>query len=70
MSKYIVTRANALVFGALIVLLLLIGGATWERLIAARSARDASLHSYEVLGTIKDLSHAISTLKPDSEGSC
>ena len=59
MSKYIVTRANALVFGALIVLLLLIGGATWERLIAARSARDASLHSYEVLGTIKDLSHAI-----------
>jgi signal transduction histidine kinase/CheY-like chemotaxis protein len=59
MSKYIVTRANALAFGALIVLLLLIGGATWERLSAARSAREASLHSYEVLGTIKDLSHAI-----------
>jgi hypothetical protein len=31
MSKYIVTRANALVFGALVVLLLLIGGAAWER---------------------------------------
>jgi signal transduction histidine kinase/CHASE3 domain sensor protein len=59
MSKYIVTRANALVFGALVVLLLLIGGAAWERQSAARSAREASLHSYEVLGTIKDLSHAV-----------
>jgi CHASE3 domain sensor protein len=47
------------VFGALIVLLLLISGATWESLSSARLAREVSLHSYEVRGTINDPSQAI-----------
>jgi signal transduction histidine kinase/CHASE3 domain sensor protein/CheY-like chemotaxis protein len=55
MSKYIVARANFLTLGSLIGLLILIGGVTWDRMDAARSAREWSRHSYEVLATIKDL---------------
>jgi len=59
MTKYIVTRANTLGFGALVAIMLLIGGVTWDRLSAARTARLWSLHSYEVLGAIKDLNLAV-----------
>jgi CHASE3 domain sensor protein len=53
MSKYVVARANFLTLGSLIALLILIGGVTWDRMNAARSAREWSRHSYEVLAAIK-----------------
>ena len=59
MSKYIVARANFLTLGSLIGLLILIGGVTWDRMNAARSAREWSRHSYEVLAGIKDLELAV-----------
>ncbi|MBV9813149.1 MAG: CHASE3 domain-containing protein, partial [Acetobacteraceae bacterium] len=55
----LVTRANAILFFALLALLALIGGMTWERMLAARSARDWTDHSYRVLGAIKNLDLAV-----------
>jgi CHASE3 domain sensor protein len=59
MTRYIVTRANFLVFGVLVAILLLVGGMTWDHFIAARTAGEWSEHSYQVLGAIKDLNLAI-----------
>ncbi|WP_407530424.1 CHASE3 domain-containing protein [Methylobacterium oryzisoli] len=59
MTRYLVTRANLLVFGVLVVILALVGAVTWERLNAARVAREWSQHSYRVLGTTKDLAIAL-----------
>ena len=68
MSKYVVARANFLTFGALVALLILIGGATWDRLTAAQSAREWSRHSYEVLTTIKDLDLALRDAETGQRG--
>ena len=68
MSDYIVARANGLVFAALAAILLLVGGATWDRFDAARSARDWSLHTYQVLGAIKDLNLAVRTVETGQRG--
>jgi signal transduction histidine kinase/CheY-like chemotaxis protein len=59
MTRYLVARANILVFGVLVVILALVGAVTWERLNASRDAREWSQHSYRVLGTIKDLAIAL-----------
>ena len=59
MTRYLVTRANLLVFGVLVVILALVGAVTWERLNASRVAREWSQHSYRVLGTTKDLAIAL-----------
>lgn len=59
MTRYLVTRANLLVFGVLVVILALVGVVTWERLNASRVAREWSQHSYRVLGTTKDLAIAL-----------
>jgi signal transduction histidine kinase len=59
MTRYIVTRANLLVFGVLVVILALVGAVTWERLNASREAREWSQHSYRVLATTKDLAIAL-----------
>ncbi|AWN37745.1 CHASE3 domain-containing protein [Methylobacterium radiodurans] len=59
MTRYLVTRANLLVFGVLVVILALVGAVTWERLNASRAAREWSQHSYRVLGTTKDLAIAL-----------
>jgi signal transduction histidine kinase/CheY-like chemotaxis protein len=59
MTRYLVTRANLLVFGVLVVILALVGAVTWERLNASREAREWSQHSYRVLGTTKDLAIAL-----------
>ena len=40
MTKYIVTRANLLVFGVMVAILLVVGGMTWDRFSAPRSARE------------------------------
>ena len=58
MSKYIVARANIAVFLVPIAILVLIGAITWDRSNAARSALEWSQHTYQVLGTIKDLNLA------------
>ena len=55
MTKHLVARGNALVFGVLVAIILLVGGLTWDRLSASRSARELSQHTYEVLVTLKDL---------------
>jgi signal transduction histidine kinase/CheY-like chemotaxis protein len=68
MTRYIVTRANFLVFGVLITILLLIGGATWDRFQAARAAQESSEHSYQVLGAIKDLNLAVRRAETGQRG--
>ncbi len=55
MTDLAVTRANRLLLGVFLAILLLVGGLTWDRFAATRSARLASQHTYEVLGKIKDL---------------
>jgi signal transduction histidine kinase/FixJ family two-component response regulator len=55
MTRYIVARANALLLGVLVVVLLLVGGFSWERFNAARDARQWSEHTFGVLGVIKEL---------------
>lgn len=59
MTRYLVTRANLLVLGVLVVILALVGAVTWERLNASRAAREWSQHSYRVLTTTKDLAIAL-----------
>jgi signal transduction histidine kinase/FixJ family two-component response regulator len=55
MTRYIVARANAMMLGVLVVVLLLVAGVSWERFNAAREARQWSEHTYEVLSAIKEL---------------
>ena len=59
MSKYIVTRANILVFFGFVAVLILIGGVTWDRFTAAELGRAWVRHTYEVIGAIKDLDLAL-----------
>ncbi|GAB6842936.1 signal transduction histidine kinase/CheY-like chemotaxis protein [Methylorubrum rhodinum] len=59
MTRYLVTRANLLVFGVLVAILALVGAVTWERLNASRAAREWSQHSYRVLAVTKDLAIAL-----------
>jgi signal transduction histidine kinase len=68
MTKYIVTRANLLVFGVMVAILLVVGGMTWDRFSAARSAREWTQHSYEVLGTLKDLNLAVREAETGQRG--
>ncbi len=59
MSKYIVTRANILVFFVLVAILIVVGGVTWDRFNAVTEARSWVRHTYDVIGGIKDLDLAI-----------
>ncbi|BAQ47628.1 MULTISPECIES: CHASE3 domain-containing protein [Methylobacterium] len=59
MTRYLVARANMLVFGVLVAIFALVGGVTWERLNASRDAREWSQHSYRVLAVAKDLAIAL-----------
>ncbi|MDR3534701.1 MAG: CHASE3 domain-containing protein [Rhodopila sp.] len=59
MSEKIVVRANVLFFGVLIAILMLIGFMAWDRFNATRSARQWAQHTYEVLGTIRELGIAV-----------
>ncbi len=56
MTQFVVARANRLLLGVLVVILLLVGGLTWDRFAATKSARMWSQHTYQVLGKLKDLS--------------
>ncbi len=46
MSKKLVSRANLLVFGVLVAFLVVIGFTTWDRMTAARLAREWTEHTY------------------------
>jgi signal transduction histidine kinase len=67
-TKYIVTRANLLGLGVLLVLLVLVGIATWDRFNAARTARQWWQHSYSVIGAIKDLDLSIEDAESGQRG--
>ena len=68
MTRYLVSRANLLVFGVLVSILLLIGGLTWERMAAARVARNWSEHTYQILLAVKDLDVAIRDAETGQRG--
>ncbi len=68
MSRYIVVRANALLVGIMVAILLLIGAATWDRFSAAQSARGWTQHTYEVLATIQKLDLAVQSAESGQRG--
>jgi signal transduction histidine kinase/FixJ family two-component response regulator len=68
MAKYLVARANLLVFGVMVVILLLVGGMAWDRFSAVKSARTWSDHTYEVIGAIKDLNLAVRNAETGQRG--
>jgi signal transduction histidine kinase/CheY-like chemotaxis protein len=68
MSRYLVSRANALVFGVLVLILAVIGGVIWERSYAALSAREWSRHTSAVLRTVKDLNLAVREAETGQRG--
>lgn len=68
MSRRLVARANLLVFGVLLAILLLVSGVTWERFMAARSAQEWSEHTSEVLGGLKDLAIAVRDAETGQRG--
>ena len=68
MSKQLVSRANLLMFGVLVAFLALIGFLTWDRMQAARSARSWTQHTYEVLGTIRELGIAVRDAETSERG--
>jgi CHASE3 domain sensor protein len=63
-----VSRANLLVFSALIGFLTLIAFLTWDRSVAAQSAREWTEHSYQVLGTIRELEIAVRDAETGQRG--
>jgi signal transduction histidine kinase len=68
MTRYIVIRANTVLFGVLVGTLLLLGIAAWDRFNADQSARAWSQHSYEVLGAIQDLAIAVRAAESGQRG--
>jgi signal transduction histidine kinase/FixJ family two-component response regulator len=68
MSRSLVSQANFIVFGGLIALLTLIGVLTWDQAGAARSARQWTTHTYEVLGAVRDLGLAIRDAETNQRG--
>jgi signal transduction histidine kinase/ActR/RegA family two-component response regulator len=59
MSRFIVARANSIVFGVLVVILLLTGGVTWDQFTATRRAQGWTDHTYQVIGVIQQLNLAV-----------
>ncbi len=64
----LVQRANVLVFGVLVTILLTMGGLTWDRFNAAYSAREWTDRSYQVLRALKDLRIAIAETESNVRG--
>jgi signal transduction histidine kinase/CHASE3 domain sensor protein len=61
-------RANILVFAVLLSILALVGIMTWDRLNATKTAREWSQHSYDVIGTLKDLNLAVRDAETGQRG--
>ncbi len=68
MSRYLVRRANLLMFGVLVGILLLVCGVTWDQFDEARSARGWSQHTDNVIITIKDLNLAVRNAETGQRG--
>ncbi len=68
MSHSIVRRANLLMFGVLVSILLLVCGVTWVQIDQARTARRWSQHTDDVIITIKDLDLAIRNAETGQRG--
>ncbi|MCK8785658.1 CHASE3 domain-containing protein [Roseomonas sp. NAR14] len=59
MTRRLVVRANFLVLAVLVIMMILVGGVTWERFNAARTARQWSQRTYDALGVITALNLAL-----------
>jgi signal transduction histidine kinase len=68
MSRKLVSQANVLIFGVLVVVVALAGFTTWDRFAAAKSARQWTLHTYEVLGAIRELEITIRDAESNERG--
>lgn len=68
MSHRLVARAHLISFAVLIGVIGLVGLLSWDRLNAARSARDWTMHTYEVLGTIRNLGMAVREAEDGQRG--
>ena len=68
MSKKLVSQANLLVFGVLVAFLVVIGFTTWDRMTAARLAREWTEHTYSVLGAIQEFQIADRGAESDDRG--
>ncbi len=68
MSHSLVRRANLLMFGVLVAILLLVCGATWDQFDQARSARGWSQHTDNVIITVKDLDLAVRNAETGQRG--
>jgi signal transduction histidine kinase/CheY-like chemotaxis protein len=68
MSKKLVSQANLLVFGVLVVFLVIIGFAIWDRFAAARSAREWTEHTFGVLSAIHEFQIAERSADSDERG--
>ncbi len=68
MSHSLVKRANLLLFGGLVAVLLLVCGVTWGQFDQARSARRWSQHTDDVIITVKDLNLAVRNAETGQRG--
>ena len=68
MSRTLVSQANVIVFGVLIAFLAVIGGLIWDQANAARSGRQWTMHTYEVLGTIRELGIMVRDAETNQRG--
>ena len=68
MSRKLVARANLVVFGVLVAFLTIITGLTWDRFSAARVARLWTLHTYDVLGAIRELEISVRDVESGQRG--
>ncbi len=68
MSSRTVARANFLLFGVFVAILLLVSSLTWEALDAVRAARIWSEHTWEVLGTLRNLEIGIRDAETGQRG--
>ncbi|GEN14929.1 hypothetical protein NCH01_13600 [Neoasaia chiangmaiensis] len=68
MTKHLVARANLTVLIMLIAVLALVGGATWNQIDMARSARLWTQRANDVLLTIKDLNIALRDAETGQRG--
>ena len=68
MSRYVIARANLVGFTALAILLLLVGGMTWDRMAAVRVGNRWIQHTDQVMVTIKDMQIGVHELEDGQRG--
>jgi signal transduction histidine kinase/CHASE3 domain sensor protein/ActR/RegA family two-component response regulator len=68
MSKLLALRANTLGLAAALLVLLAVGALTWARFTEIRDARGWVRHTYEVIGTIDDLTLTLDQAESGERG--